>query len=263
MTTSLDDIAFLANSENRIAVLTELATTSRTRQDLLNELDVSRVTLTRILNDFESRYWVKQTDGTYAVTPLGEWVCDEITAVLDVLETERQLQKVIQWFPIDAVDFNIEWLHNAEIIRPTESDPTAPLRRAAAQLRDGRDVRVLTMQVTASFFDLVGDPLVHGEMTLEAVATPSVYETIANDPQLADTFQEVADTPDADFLVTDDVPLVVHIVDNSVLIGLTDDETMPRAAIESCDETIHSWAIKCFETYAESAKPVAQEVVAT
>ncbi|WP_137286315.1 helix-turn-helix transcriptional regulator [Halorussus salinisoli] len=261
MTTPLDDIAFLANSENRVTVLDALATTPRTRQDLLEELDVSRVTLARILRDCKARHWVEQKDEAYTVTPLGEWIYDEITDVLDVLETEHQLREVLPWFPIDDVDFEIEWLRDAEVVRPTESDPTTPIRRAAVQLRGGTSVRVLTMQVVASFFDIVGEPLVQGEMAFEAVATPRVYETITNDSRMAVAFRELANAEDVTFFVTDDVPFVLHVVDDSVLIGLVDDDGTPRAAIESADETIHAWAIDLFETYVRRAEPVTREAI--
>jgi len=260
MTTPLDKIAFFANSKNRVAVLTALTNTPRTRQDLLDELDASRVTLERVLRDLEARHWVERTDETYTATPLGRWVCDEITDILDVLETEHQIREVLPWFPTDTVDFDIPWLHNAEIVCATKSNPMAPIRRAADKLRGGTHVRILTMQGITSFFDIVGEPLVQGEMELKAVATPGVYETIANDPQMAAAFQEVADTPDATFFVTKEIPLVVHIVDESVLIGLTDDQATPRAAIESTDETIYSWAVDFFNATAESAEPVALEV---
>lgn len=261
MTTPLNDIAFLANSENRVAVLDSLATGPRTRQNLLEELDISRVTLARILRDLEARHWVERAEEAYAATPLGEWICDEIEGILDVLETEDRLREVIPWFPTDAVDFEIRWLRDAEIVCPTEGDPTAPLRRAAVQLRSGTSVRILTMQVVASFFDLVGEPLVRSEMTLEAVATPRVYETITNDSQMAAAFHELIATEGVTFFITDDIPFVLHIVDDSVLIGLTDDDGTPRVAIESTDETIYAWAVDLFETYIRHAEPVTREAI--
>jgi predicted transcriptional regulator len=55
MDTALDDIAFLANSDNRVAVFERLVDGSRARDELTDQVEASRVTIARILRASSSR----------------------------------------------------------------------------------------------------------------------------------------------------------------------------------------------------------------
>lgn len=262
MTVALGEIAFLANSANRIAVLQLLTRAPSTRYELENALDISRATIGRILHDFEANAWIRRTGQTYESTPLGAWVCTEFTSLLRVMETERRLREVLPWFPIDTGDFDIRWLRDAEIVRPTQSNPTAPVERAMELLRAGTHVRVLTTQVVAAYFDLLRKDVVYGDTTQEGVATPDVYDTIMNNPEMAGAFRDMCDVETAAFFVTKDVPLILHIVDYTVLVGLTDDEGTPRAAIVSNEDTVYGWAVETFDRCCADAEPVDFEALA-
>lgn len=256
MAVALDEIAFLANSANRVAALQALTEAPRTRYELEDALGISRATVGRILHDFEANAWIQRTGQTYESTPIGAWVCTAFTRLLRVMETECRLRGVLPWFPIDAVGFDIEWLRGAEIVRPTQSNPMAPIDRAVELLRTGTHVRILTTQVVAAFFDLLRKGVVYGDTTQEGVATPEVYETIMNDPELAAAFQDMCQVETTAFFIAADVPLILHIVDEKVLIGLIDDEGTPRAAIISDNDTVYAWAVKTFETYRAKSEPV-------
>lgn len=256
MAVALDDIAFLANSANRVAVLQALTEAPRTRYELEDALGVSRATIGRILHDFEANAWIRRTGKTYESTPLGTWVCDEFTGLLRVMETERRLREVMPWFPTDVVGFDIRWLRDAEIVRPTQSNPTAPIERAIELSRAGTHVQILTTQVVASFFDLIRKDVVYGDTTLEGVATPGVYETIMNDPEMAAAFRDMCDAENAVFHVNDAVPLILHVVDDTVLIGLIDNEGTPRAAVVSADNTVYAWAVETFDACRAAAEPI-------
>ena len=61
MDTALDDIAFLANSDNRVAVFERLVDGSRHRDELTDQVDASRVTIARILRELEAREWITRS----------------------------------------------------------------------------------------------------------------------------------------------------------------------------------------------------------
>ena len=72
MTTSLDALVYLLRSENRVAVLRLLAGDPRTRDEIREATDVTRVTLSRMLGEMEDRR------GVIALTlrrrgPMGGW----------------------------------------------------------------------------------------------------------------------------------------------------------------------------------------------
>ena len=256
MADALDELAFLANSANRVAVLRALTEAPHTRYELEDTLRISRPTVGRILHDFEANAWIRRTGQTYESTPLGTWVCEAFDELLRVMETERRLREVLQWFPTEAVGFEIEWLADAEIVCSTQSNPTAPVERAMELLRAGTHVRVLTTQVVESYFDLLRKEVVYGETTLVGVATPDVYETIENAPEMARAYREMCEEETARFFVTDRLKLILHIVDDTVLIGLVDDVGAPRAAIVSTNEAVHGWAVETFEDCRDEAASV-------
>ncbi|WP_227377751.1 Trp family transcriptional regulator [Haladaptatus sp. PSR5] len=58
MDQSLYGIEYLSRSENRVQVLKLLTRDAFTRRELQDELGASQATLSRILQDFESRQWI-------------------------------------------------------------------------------------------------------------------------------------------------------------------------------------------------------------
>lgn len=118
---------------------------------------VSRPTLGRILDDLERLAWITQHGQNCRITPLRAWVHEEFTELLEAMETAHRLRDVMRWFLTDNVNFEvIQWLTDAEVTFATESDPTAPIRRACEQLRTGTRLRFLTTQVTVWYFDGLG-----------------------------------------------------------------------------------------------------------
>lgn len=55
MSSTLDDIAFLANSEYRVAVLQSLLDGPYSRHVIAEKTDIHRVTLGRILDELENK----------------------------------------------------------------------------------------------------------------------------------------------------------------------------------------------------------------
>ena len=69
METALDNVAFLANSENRVAVLKIIVEESRDRDELRDQVDASRVTIARILRELEAREWITRSVLLYTCVP--------------------------------------------------------------------------------------------------------------------------------------------------------------------------------------------------
>lgn len=141
MEAALDDIASLANSENRVAVFGTLVEASRSRDEVREQVDASRVTVARILRELEARGWIEHSGNEYAVTPRGEWVCEEVTRLIEEMEAEQRLREPLQWFPSDLLTFDVQCLRDAELILLDGSDTTAVVRRIVEFHRSGERVR--------------------------------------------------------------------------------------------------------------------------
>lgn len=257
MNSSLEDVEFLARSEHRVTVLDALADGPQSRSDLRELTGASSSTISRMLGEFETRNWVRRKGHWFEATPLGAFVIEGMTTLLDRMETEGKLREAMRWFPTDDVDFEaIRCLSDAEIVLPSESDPLAPIRSAGRQLRTGTRLRFLTTQVTVPYFEIMKQGVVHRDLEVEGVVTPGVHDTLVNDAALAAVYGDLCDSGDVVFFVTEGVPLVLQIIDDGVGIGLVDDSANPRGLVCSDDESVHRWAVDTFEVWRDEAERV-------
>ena len=258
-----DDVAFLANSANRVAVLEALETGPRHRDELRDRVDVSRVTLSRILGDLEDRRWIDRSGQECWLTPLGAWVVEEFTDLLEVMETEHRLREVIPWFPSQQVPFDVRCLRDATICVPSSTNMWAHVQRGADCFRSARWARVVSSQTAPPIIEATAVAVAERGQLFEAVLTRELVETILDDSTMGPLFVEILGAPTASVSVYDEsLPVVTFITDGTVGIPLTDDEDIARALILSDDETIYDWAETTFEHYRDRAEPLDRDVLA-
>lgn len=261
MVAGLDEIAFLANSENRVAVLQLLAEGPRNHDEIRDRIGASRVTTARILREFEEREWIARTGQECTLTPTGEWVCDEFTRLLDELAAERRLRESLQWLPSDLLTFDVRRLRDAERIVLEESDATAIIRRILEFRRSSDRIRGISRTVAPVFIENDWESTVQGDTHLDQVVTPDALDTIRAHPTAAEQLREMLEQPDVDVSVTEDIPISVSIVDGSVGIDLADEQGVVKRGLVSADDAVHEWAVDLFETCREEARQVAPDEI--
>ena len=259
MDTALDDVAFLANSANRVRVFETLVEAPRPRDELLDRVDASRVTVTRILRDLEDRDWITRQGREYTVTPLGEWIHDEFARLVGEVEAERRLREPLEWFPSDLLTFDVRSLRDAEVVLLDGSDATLFIRRVLEFHRSGDRIRGVATMVAPVFVENHWESTVHGETLLEMVITPRVLDVILDHPTSARQFREMLAEETTRFSVAEEIPMSVGIVDGAVGINLTDEQGVIKGGIVSEDEDVYEWAVDLYETVREEARPVEPE----
>lgn len=242
-----DDAAFLAGSPTRADVLDGLVERPRDRAALADATDASQPTLSRTLAGLETRGWIERDGDTYRATVIGRLVAGRYRSFLDALERAQRLAIAAPELPVESFGFDLDRLLEAEIVVPSTADPLAPTRRAAAHVRDARDVRILTHQVAPDSVDALRDRA--GEQTVRAVVTPAVVETMLADDGLATAFDSIVAAGDVTVRVHPDVPLVLAICDDLVGMGAPDATGAPTAVIESRDAAVYAWAEATFDDY--------------
>lgn len=256
MDSVLDDIAFLANSENRVTVLRMLVEAPRSHDEIRDRIGASRVTTARILREFEERNWITRSGQECTMTPTGKWISDEFTRLLDQMETERRLREPLQWLPFDLLTFEVQCLRDAELVVLEESDATAIIRRILEFRRSSDRIRGITRVVAPVFIENDWESTVHGDTRLEMVITPEVLDAIRNHSTSAQQLREMLEEPDVHVSVYEDIPISVGIVDGEVGIDLTDEEGVVKGGLITGDETVHEWGVDLFETCRDNARSV-------
>lgn len=259
---ALDDVAFLANTDNRVAVCEALAEGPRSREEVRDRVDASRVTVARILRELEARGWVERSGRTYAVTPLGEWVCEAFARLVGEVAAAHRLRRPLQWLPFDLLTFDVRRLRDAEIVLLDGTDVTALVRRLLELLGSSERVRSVARGTAPVFVETQWELTVRGETELDLVLTPAALAVVRNHPTTARQFREMLAEETVRCSVCEDVPVSVVVADGAVGITLTDDQGVLRGGLVTEDDVVRAWAVDRFETCRDSASTLDPDAVA-
>jgi len=256
METSLAEVEFLALSENRVEVLRLLAEGPRDRSELAAETGASQATLGRILRDFEERSWVERRGGEYTATGTGRLVSRGFTDLLDILATERELRGVVEYLPAEELTFDLRHLSDATVTVPSGTRPDAPLQRLLDLEREGEEIRAFSHAFNERSLSLTAERAREGDMEFRGVFSQGAIDALASDDELRRVLRQLLDAEDASVRVYDgDVPLAGSIVDGVVNLLVRDESGVLRAAIDTDDDVVLSWAEDTFTAYWEAATP--------
>lgn len=255
---ALESIDFLASSGNRVLVLSTLADGPMERRELEGTTGIPRPTISRVLEDFTSRGWVSASDRRYELTQLGAYVTTEFTAFLARMRVGATLGDVVEWLPEKPFDFDLACLTSAEVVRPRKTDASAPTTRIVRRLEGADRVRVLTYTLLPEAFRVCREKTVAGDQEVAVVFDPETVATMSADARTVDQAREMLETGRVSFYASDrPIPYVLVVTDDeAVVICLTGHDGVPRAVIDTDDETVRSWAESEFESYRTDATPL-------
>lgn len=257
MDSALDEIEFLALSANRVGVLERLAEGPHTRRELAEATGASQPTLGRILRDFEDRRWIDHDGNAYVATATGRLVAEEFTDLRETVETERRLRAVIEWLPAEEMGFDLRRLADARITRPSRTRPGAPVDRVLDLIGDADRVRIVSHAFNEGSLDAIRERTVEGDGTFEGVFSRAALDAVARDSGLRDGLRELVASERAEVRLHDGpVPVAVTITDDVVHLLLRDDEGLLRAAVDTDDGAVLSWASETHERYWRDAEPL-------
>lgn len=198
--------------------LDEVARGVGDRRKLVEEVDESRSTVYRSLNELEEAALVEETAGKYELTSYGELVYEEYRS-FDESVTDINAAKDVLTTLSHVGDFDPEVVTGAEIIEPTPQEPDRPIRTIERTIETAVSVKCIAP--TTLLLNAAAD-YATGESTAELLVEASTLEHFeeANDEALDrlrsdDRFVLHARQTDFSFgllLVEDDEPEMVVVV---------------------------------------------------
>lgn len=261
MSSTVDDIAFLANSENRVAVLRSLLDGPHSRHVIAEKTDITRVTLGRILDELEDRQWITQRGQVCTITMTGEWVIEEFTDFSEMMEAEHRLRKVVRWLPEEGYGFHISCLADAELSLVTRADASVPISRLVRQFDVGGTIRAFSFAITSQFLEACWRHVMDGDVKWEWVFTSAVLDVLRDTPEMTRWSREMLETGRAEYRhYQSDIPYVVIISDERVNLRLADEDGAATALIQSDHDDVRTWAGDTFEEYWRQGEPVKAEM---
>lgn len=260
--TPREAVAFLVRSQNRTAALTTLGATPLTRDELQDRADVGRVTLGRILHDFDERGWIERVGDGYVLTDAGEMLADGLDALLATAATTQTLQDVLPYLPTHEMAFDPRHLASADVTLPTNASPQAPTCQAYHSILAADNVRVLMSVIVPEVVNACYEACVAGDQQFEGVFTTGVLETIAADDAMAARLDAMLGLEQVRiFHAGDDFPYIVGLLDDTVAFGVTDAQNLPRAYLEVDDDVVRAWAETTYESYRSTADRVTPSLI--
>lgn len=100
----------------------------------------------RLLNDLDGRNWLIRDGQQYGLSDPGRFVAEEVTTLLDRMETERAVRDVWQWFPTDLPGFSLRLFADAVVSFPDPDAPYNPSPRFFELLEAADTVRAFSVR---------------------------------------------------------------------------------------------------------------------
>jgi len=265
-TSPLDDVEFLARSAHRVAVLRTLAEAPHSRSELHDETGISQPTLGRVLRSLQDHNWVEQDGREYALTPFGEIIAEEFTALLDTVETVQQLSHVAGSLPTEQMDFDIRQFADATVTTPETGDPFRHVRRVEELVYDADHLRLLSNTIAPGSMEewlALYDDFIRGNRVVESVISADTLDQVLVDDGMVDMFDGFVDMERAQiYRYEGSIPQMVGVADGIVFVVPTDDQGLPVAVVETSDETVLAWAEETIDDYlAQSTKLTSENLL--
>lgn len=257
---ALDDVAYLARSENRVRILGALANGPRTRRDVQETTDVSRTTLDRIVNELEDRGWVERTsDGDYAATPTGKRLMNQFEPFVESVDAIDRLGKAVEWLPDEELSIGLEHFSDATVEWP-EVDPTETVDMFVGMVNGADEYYSLThFAPPAPISRAIREGVTSGDLAMRTVATETPIEYLREHPDRRERWRETVDGGAELFEYGGSIPCNLWIIDDVVMLKNATGEPVPDSygsPIVSHDPTVRSWAMDLLDDYETEARPL-------
>lgn len=256
MADPMDDVEFLARSQNRFAVLDALTDEPHTRRELQTKTGASRVTIGRIVADLAERGWATEGDDGVAVTQIGSAVSAAFAELRATLTAADVLRPFAESLPDGFLSVDIRHFREAEVVLPSGSDPLAAARLATRLMGDADHIRVLGHAVTGETVAVQIRAASERGQRSDVVVSGNTGDAMTADPSMRDQLRTLVAMDEVTmYRYAGEAPLSIGIYDDAtVAIGMIDDRSFPSAAIVSTDESVLEWAVETFEAFKNDAK---------
>lgn len=264
MDTPLEDIRFLADSENRFVALESLISGPRTRSELRSATESSKATISRLLGDFEHHGWITREGNRYALTPLGDYVAATFVDLYDHMKTAHELRDLLPWFPLGELDqeFDLEVLAGASVTAATPENPIAPVARVLEIERESTRMYTLANRFPKACIEARYEAVVEGNQTCELVLTPGAMESAMASPN-ADKFEDIVAADQSSlYLYNGDIG-PGGIYDGTAYLIVANEEDVNVGLIESDDPSLIERLQKTFDQYREASTPLTVSTLET
>lgn len=254
--TPLDEVDYLASSDNRVEVLETLASEPLTRAALHDRTGISQPTLGRILDGFQARGWIMKRGQEYRISRLGALLAAEFRALLETVETIDRLAELGSVLPTETMEFDFRAFRDATFTLPRAPDVFAHIRRVEELVEDANDVRTLSGNIYLDAIPKQRDLVFTGQRQ-EVIISGDALDIALSHPETVAVMREVLDAEGmAVYRYDGEVACSLGLIDDRAFILPYDDHRVPCALIETENETIFEWVVATLDAHREASRRV-------
>jgi predicted transcriptional regulator len=258
--TPLDDVEYLASSDNRVEVLEALAVEPLTRTALHERTGISQPTLGRVLEGFEERCWIRKVGREYRITRLGSLLTEEFGRLLGTVETIQRLAVLGPRLPTDQMNFDFREFRDATVTLPRPPDVFAHIRRVEELVQGASTVRTLTGNMYLDAIPKQRDLVLGREQIQEVIISGAAFDVALSYPTTVATMREVLASENmAVYRYDGEVTFSLGLMDDVAVIVPYDDHSAPCALIETTNETVRAWVTATLDEFRERSNRVTVE----
>lgn len=248
---TVDDINFLTQSPVRVQILELLREEGElTKSELTDQFDVSRVTIQRNVEALEQRDWIDNSHPTYATTPLGEMVIDEVSPLTESIEIAQKLRPFLKWVPRDSFDLDPHTLADATVIEADRTNPTDWVYRHTDRIRSASYAWALLPGTGMEAWEAAVESSSDSELESQIIVTPDVAETLETDPEYTEKIEILFERNALELYVYDgSIPYHLGRLDQYIYFVAVDDTGLPQAYVETESDAVYDWAEAKFDSY--------------
>jgi len=261
---TVEYVAFLTRSEHRFHLLDLLADGASSREELRDQLDATRVTLSRILGDLEERNLIQRrtSDRGYELSSFGEAVHRDLVRLQGTITAGQTYPELITRLPTDWFDFDLRCLADGKHVHRKSEDPLAVARVIANAIKGGSSCESLVGTFTSLPMYGYEQAIQNGnEPEVRVVFDSSVTETMVEDAPLRATWREIQSQVDSTvyYSIDERVPCTVDLVDGETVFFTVDREQETGFDIISCfHPDVVAWADRVIGEYRDHAVPLVE-----
>ena len=254
--TPREQVLFLARAESRVQIVEHLIESGpATQRKLRTEFDASRTTVSRSLQSLTEKGWVEKSQNEYRLTRAGRVIAQEFMGMLDTVDAVGELEEFYRWFPADLDSPDLFDAADVEVTYSTDAAPYAAARKQSKVLHTADRLRILLPATDLNSTRTITEQVTQRGLDVETVVSPDVGALFESD-EFKPLVTEMEESGLSKIYVSqDDLPFYLGLIDDGrVQIGLADDEGIPRALLETTDETIRNWATEIYGSYRSDAR---------
>lgn len=246
---------FLADSPDRLALLTRLRKGAARPATLADDLDCARRSVQRNLAAFVERDWVERNEGGYSLTTAGDLAARTHADYLDRLERLDRFTPLLRHLDTDHAP-PLSLLEDADLIVASPENPQAPVQAYVDRLKqfEGDTVRMCSPVLSRIFHEA------HASLAMRGVHTDLVLsESTTNKARELNPleFETILRVGVLDLYAhPDSVPFGLTVGEDRLLLAAYDEEGHLDACLASDNADLLPWAEDLYERYHERSVKV-------